>query len=155
VLLLMVMRTALTIIQMVLVILADPFLSLPLVILFWNVLMPLTIRNKMALNLSAYNQSPNEAYENLTPSHRSAAVDFLFYIYIFSVLMIFLTIFFVMVADPFLSLPLVILFWNVLMPLTIRNKMALNLSAYNQAPMVFKTFIPTGPACRQGGRGGG
>jgi hypothetical protein len=51
-------------------------------------------------------------------------------------------------ADPFLNLPLVIMFWNVFMPMQIKGKLDIALDSANQAPFRFKTFIPTGPACR-------
>jgi hypothetical protein len=34
------------------------------------------------------------------------------------------------------------------MPWTIRDKLDVTLDGANEAPFIFSTFIPTGPACR-------
>lgn len=50
--------------------------------------------------------------------------------------------------DPFLNMPLVIMYWNVFTPWFIKDKVAEDLESANEAPFVFNAFIPTGPACR-------
>lgn len=53
-----------------------------------------------------------------------------------------------MLQDPLLNVPLAILFYNVYLPLHIKQKLKLAIDGASDAPFVFKAFIPPGPASR-------
>jgi len=53
------------------------------------------------------------------------------------------------VQDPMVNVPVLIIFYNVYLPLLIRNRMKARIEgALNADPYSFSTLLPTGPACR-------